>query len=68
MNSDASKLDPSSANVDHYSNEFEQGMADGKAGLPCVINHPRRSQPWFNYLEGWMMGDSERTAEPDGFE
>jgi hypothetical protein len=68
MNADNDNPIPSTANVDHYSREFEQGMADGKAGRPCVIEHPKHSQAWFNYREGWLMGESELGSLPDGFE
>jgi hypothetical protein len=51
---------PGPENVDYYSAEFLTGFEAGKAGHPSSPKYPEGTQAWFNYVEGWLMGDAER--------
>jgi hypothetical protein len=52
---------PSLQNVDYYSLEFLVGFEDGKDGRPdSSSNYEKDSQPYFNYVEGWTIGNFER--------
>jgi len=48
------------AHVDYYSADFLIGFEDGQAARPSAPKHPEGSQAYFNYVEGWLMGDAER--------
>jgi hypothetical protein len=52
---------PSLLSVDYYSREFLVGFEDGKEGrLDNSSNYETDSQSYFNYVEGWTMGNFER--------
>lgn len=61
-------MKPGPENVDYTSAEWKQGYDDGKAGRECRTELAKDTQPYFNYLEGWLMGDAEKGFDPDEVE
>jgi hypothetical protein len=47
--------------VDYNSEDFHKGYNDGHAGLGCCPEARKPGSVEFaSYMEGWLVGDSER--------
>lgn len=57
---------PGPEHVDYQSAEWALGYEEGKAGHPHNARHPEDTQAWFNYHEGWLMGDFEGKSNSPG--